>query len=69
MTVDEIRALPTREKLHIMEVLWDDFREHSERAPVSQEIKDMLDARRARFRSGQSSLYDWDAVRGGLGRS
>ncbi len=52
-----------------METLWDDLRERSDSAPVSQEVQDLLDARRARFRSGVSRLHDWDAVKGELGRS
>jgi hypothetical protein len=52
-----------------METLWNDLRERSDSAPVSQEVQDLLDARRARFRSGVSRLHDWDAVKGELGRS
>jgi putative addiction module component (TIGR02574 family) len=69
MTGEELRALPTAEKLRIMETLWNDLRERSDSAPVSQEVQDLLDARRARFRSGVSRLHDWDAVKGQLGRS
>ena len=69
MTVEELKALPTAEKFQIMEALWEDLRAHSEAATISQEIKDLLDARRARARSGASRIHDWDAVRGSLGRS
>jgi hypothetical protein len=69
MTGEELRSLPTAEKFQIMETLWDDLRERSDSAPVSQEVKDLLDARRARFSSGVSRLHDWDAVKGELGRS
>ena len=69
MTVEELKALPTTEKFQIMEALWEDLRARSDGTPISQEIKDMLDARRARFRSGESRMHDWDAVRGSLGRS
>lgn len=69
MTGEELRSLSTAQKFQIMETLWDDLRERSDSAPVSQEVQDLLDARRARFRSGVSRLHDWDAVKGELGRS
>ena len=69
MTGEELRSLPTAEKFQIMEMLWNDLRERSASAPVSQEVQDLLDARRVRFRSGVSRLHDWDAVKGQLGRS
>lgn len=69
MTVEELKALPTVEKFQIMEVLWEDLRTRSDAAPVSQELKDLLDARRARFRGGVSRMHDWDDVRSSLGRA
>jgi hypothetical protein len=69
MTGEELRSLSTAQKFQIMETLWDDLRERSDSAPVSQEVQDLLDARRTRFRSGVSRLHDWDAVKGELGRS
>ncbi len=69
MTVEELKALPTAEKFQIMETLWDDLRARSDASPISQEIKDLLDARRMRFRNGLSRMHDWEAVRGGLGRA
>jgi hypothetical protein len=69
MTGEELRSLPTAEKFQIMETLWNDLRERSDLAPVSQEVQDLLGARRARFRSGVSKIHDWDAVKGELGRS
>lgn len=69
MTVEELKALPTAEKSQIMETLWEDLREHYDSSPISQEIKALSDARRARFRSGVSQMHDWDAVKGSLGRT
>ena len=69
MTVEELKALPTAEKFQIMEALWEDLRARSDSSPISQEIKDLLDARRARVRSGASQMHDWDAVKGSLGRT
>lgn len=69
MTVEELKALPTAEKFQIMEMLWEDLRARSDAAPISQEIKDLLDARRRHFRSGASRMHDWDEVRSSLGRA
>ena len=69
MTVEELKALPTAEKFQIMETLWEDLRARSDSSPISPEIRDLLDARRARFRSGASQMHDWDAVKGSLGRT
>jgi hypothetical protein len=69
MTVEELRALPTAEKFQIMETLWEDLRTRADSFPISKEIKDLLDARRARFRTGASQMHDWDAVKGSLGRT
>jgi len=69
MTVEELKALPTAEKFQIMETLWEDLRARSDSSPISQETKDLLDARRARFRNGVTQMHDWDAVKGSLGRT
>lgn len=69
MTVEELKALPTVEKFQIMETLWEDLRARSDATPISQEIRDLLDSRRARFRSGVSRMHDWDDVRSSLGRA
>jgi len=67
MTVEELKALPTAEKFQIMETLWEDLRARSDSSPISQQTRDLLDARRARFRNGASQMHDWDAVKGSLG--
>ncbi len=51
-----------------MEVLWHDLREKFEAAPVSDEIKALLDERRERVARGEARLLDWDQVKSALGR-
>ncbi len=68
MTTEELRALPVDEKMRIMEAIWEDFRERFERMKIPQELKDLLDQRRARVREGKARLLDWDAVKGTIGR-
>ena len=69
MTADEIKRLPIKEKIQIMEALWVDLRERFERADISPSIQRLLDERRERVRSGQAQLLDWDSVKGTLGRT
>ena len=68
MTVEEVKALPTDQKLQIMEAIWEDFRDRFERLSVPQAQKDLLDQRRARVRDGAAQLLDWDSVKGNIGR-
>jgi putative addiction module component (TIGR02574 family) len=68
VTTEEVRALPVERKIHIMEAIWDDFRERFERSEISPQQKQLLDRRRARVREGAARLLDWDSVKGTLGR-
>ena len=63
MTAAEVKALPVREKLQIMEAIWEDFRERFEKADFSDNQKRLLDERRARVANGTSRLVEWDAVK------
>lgn len=69
MSVSEIKRLPLREKLQIMEALWDDLNERFESLEVSPEIRSLLDDRRARVQRGDARLLDWDSVKGTIGRA
>ena len=69
MTTQELKALPIAEKLQIMEALWDDLRERFDQSDPPQQLKDLLDQRRARVRVGSAQLLDWDAVKSTIGRS
>ena len=68
MTIQEIKALPAGEKVRIMEAIWEDMREHYEEAPISQDVIDLLQERRARVERGESRLLDWDKVKFAIGR-
>ena len=67
MTVEEIRALPVTEKLHIMEVIWQDFRAQFESCDIPRPLKALLDERRARVQEGTAKLLDWDTVKSTIG--
>ena len=68
MTLAEARAMPIGQKFQLMEILWQDMREQFEAAPVSDEIKALLDRRRDRVARGEAKLLDWDQVKSALGR-
>ena len=68
MTTQEIKDLPTGQKVQIMEVIWEDFRERFEGREIPQQYKDLLDQRRARVDSGEAELLEWDTVKSTIGR-
>jgi len=68
MSIAEIRSLPLREKLQIMEEIWEDLRPHAKTTEVPPEHREILDARRAKAASGQSHLLNWDEVKHSIGK-
>jgi putative addiction module component (TIGR02574 family) len=69
MNVEEIKRLPTGEKIQIMEAIWDDFRDRFDSFELSPTDKAVLDERRERASNGTSQVRDWDAAKTGLGRN
>ena len=69
MSTAEVLKLPLSEKLRIMEAIWEELRERADQVAVTQEQKELLDARRAKAREGEAKLLDWDAVKGTIGRA
>jgi hypothetical protein len=51
-----------------METLWQDLQDHFEAMPVPDEVKNLLDERRARVARGEAAILDWDEVKSALGR-
>jgi putative addiction module component (TIGR02574 family) len=68
MTADELKALPISEKIQIMETIWEDLRDRFEHLGLPDELKELLDQRRARVRNGSAQLLDWDTVKANIGR-
>ena len=68
MTLEDIKALPVERKLEIMEAIWEDFRDRFDRFEISEQQKKLLDQRRARVQDGAAQIFDWDAVKGTIGR-
>jgi hypothetical protein len=68
MTVAEAKAMPIGQKFQVMQAIWEDMRERFDAMPISEDVKSMLDERRARVASGQAVLLPWDKVESALGR-
>jgi len=69
MTVADIAKLSLREKLQIMEAIWEDLRGRVNSMDVPDEHRRILDERRARIASGEAKLLEWDQVKHSLGRA
>lgn len=59
--LDEIKKLPIREKLLLMETLWDDLSRSEDQIEVPDWHKDVLDEREELIRSDQATFIDWEA--------
>lgn len=68
MTAEEIKSLPVAEKIQILETIWADLHERFEAAELSPRIKQLLDERRERVRTGAVQILDWDSVKDRIGR-
>lgn len=68
MSTIELSKFSLREKLQIMESIWEDLRNHVDRLEVPQSHKDILDERRRRIDSGEAKIYSWDDVKHSIGK-
>ena len=68
MGIADIKKLSLREKLQVMEIIWDDLRGVVEGADIPQAHKDLLDERRNRVASGNVELRSWDEVKDSIGK-
>jgi putative addiction module component (TIGR02574 family) len=69
MIVADIAKLTLREKLQLMEAIWEDLRGRVDDMGVPKEHRRILDDRRARIDSGEAKVLDWDQVKHSLGRA
>jgi hypothetical protein len=68
MSAAELSQLSLREKLQIMESIWEELRGRVDRFEVPQSHKDLLDLRRRRAEAGEAKILDWDQVKHTVGR-
>jgi putative addiction module component (TIGR02574 family) len=59
----EIQQLPLREKLMMMEALWDSIATDEEQLDVPQWHKDVLDEREKLVQDGRAKFIDWEAAK------
>lgn len=69
MSIAEIQNLPLRQKLQILEVLWNDLNERAEAMGVTPVERELLDHRLARVRDEEVEIHEWDSVKKNLGKS
>ena len=69
MTVQDIKALPLAQKIQIMEAIWEDLRDRFDELELPDQLKALLDQRRARVQDGSAQLLEWDAVKSTIERS
>lgn len=68
MSIAEVRNLPLREKLQILEAIWEDLSAHVDAMGISPAERELLDTRIERVQNGETEIHDWDSVKHSLGR-
>ena len=68
MSIADVKSLPLREKFQILEVIWDDLSARIDDMSVSPAVRELLDERIERVRSGSAEVHDWDSVKFSIGR-
>ena len=68
MNTIELSQFSLREKLQIMELIWEDLRSHVDSFEVPQSHKAILDERRRRVESGEAKILNWDQVKHSIGK-
>ncbi len=63
MSIAEVRQLPIREKIEMMEALWEDLQSRVDSAPVPEAHRRLLDQRRAAVEAGTEVVEDWESVK------
>jgi len=63
INVEEIRSMPLRDKLQLIETLWDDIARREDELEVPQWQKDLLDEHERSVESGDARFLDWDEAK------
>lgn len=63
VALSEIKQLPLREKLLVMEALWDDISHQESELAVPQWHKDILDEREKLIKEGKAKFLDWEVAK------
>lgn len=60
IALDTLHQLPLKEKLFVMEALWDDLSQTEDSLPMPQWHKDVLDERESQIAAGTAKFIDWE---------
>jgi putative addiction module component (TIGR02574 family) len=60
IALEAIHQLPLKEKLFIMEALWNDLAQTEETQAVPQWHKDILDEREQQITDGKAKFINWE---------
>ena len=63
IALEQIRQLPLREKLRLMEAIWDDISREEQDLEVPQWHKEMLDEREPLLAEEKAQFMDWEEAR------
>lgn len=63
IALDAIHQLPLKEKLFVMEALWDDLSQTEAGLPVPQWHQEILDEREAAITAGTAKFIDWETAK------
>ena len=63
IALDTLHQLPLKEKLFVMEALWDDLSQTEAGLPVPQWHRDVLDERESQIAAGTAKFIDWEAAK------
>jgi Putative addiction module component len=63
IALEEIHQLPLREKLLVMEAIWEDLSREEENLEVPQWHKEVLDERERLLAEGKAQFVDWEEAK------
>ena len=61
--IEQIRQMPLREKLRVMEAIWDDISRAEEDLEVAQWHKDILEERERLIAEGKAQFVSWEEAK------
>ncbi|MCF7789415.1 MAG: addiction module protein [Prosthecobacter sp.] len=63
IALDALHQLPLKEKLFVMEALWDDISQDASGLPVPQWHQEVLDERETKVAEGTARYIDWEIAK------
>jgi hypothetical protein len=63
IALEEIHQLPLREKLLVMEAIWEDLSREEQNLEVPQWHKELLDERERLLAEGKAQYVDWEEAK------